>query len=754
MVFRHKWLITIICGLSILVAVTLYIFVKPPYASDAKLYVKYVMENKTEPGVNDPKIKIPNERGGESVINNELEILTSFDLAKDVATAFGPGNIVKNAGKDDVDKAAYQIVKGLIPGVRRKSDVLSITLQHPDGLVVRPLLDCVITNYLARHTEVHRAVTEYNEWLRRQADLYKNRLAQTENELRNLRTNLNLTGPVEEARRGFAELQSRLSVEIMTVQSDLEEKRAEAYALSRFIPTNQVMAAASAPPTNQPAGSNAVAAAAPPPAAKVSEYKRLSTRLEGLTKREQDLLAQFTPENKLVKEVQGQIADLENKKQKLEDEYPALVGVRAIESKASGSQETLGLKMDIIEKFAKVPALEKRLKVLQDQLAALNKNMLATTEKEGVITNLERQRATDESYYNSYNKQVLDLLSDQQVAASQASNLVLLQKPTPGYPDNRKLMMVVVGVVLGGFALAFVLAFLMEFQFDQSIRRPVDVELKVGLPLFLTIPRLKLHNGSASNGRQPAGLLPESTEKAAEGSTSAAQAVAVRNVSGKASVTPAPLETWDPRHSMRPYVEALRDRLMTYFEVKNMTHKPKLVAVTSCGGAAGVSSISAGLAASLSETGEGNVLLVDMNEAEGAAHQFFRGNLAVNLDDVLEVDKRGPALVQENLYVASEMTNADKLPGVMPKRFKSLVPRLKASDYDYIIFDMPPVSQISMTPRLSRFMDMVLMVVESEKTDREVVKKASGLLAESQATVGVVLNKAKPYLPKKLRQDI
>ena len=52
------------------------------------------------------------------------------------------------------------------------------------------------------------------------------------------------------------------------------------------------------------------------------------------------------------------------------------------------------------------------------------------------------------------------------------------------------------------------------------------------------------------------------------------------------------------------------------------------------------------------------------------------------------------------------------------------MPKLKASDYDYIIFDMPPVNQISITPRLAGFMDMVLLVIESEKTDREVVKRA------------------------------
>jgi Mrp family chromosome partitioning ATPase len=198
----------------------------------------------------------------------------------------------------------------------------------------------------------------------------------------------------------------------------------------------------------------------------------------------------------------------------------------------------------------------------------------------------------------------------------------------------------------------------------------------------------------------------------------------------------------------------LRDRLITHFELLGLIHKPKLVAVTSCGEGCGVSTIAAGLAASLSETGEGNVLLVDMNIENGAAHQFHHGDLSCSIDDALETQKRENALVQENLYVVAETSNSEKLPSVVPRRFRELVPKLKASDYDYIIFDMPPVSQVSLTPRLARFMDMVLMVVESGKTDRELARKAASLLVESKAEVGVVLNKTRKYVPKALQQEL
>jgi MinD-like ATPase involved in chromosome partitioning or flagellar assembly len=157
------------------------------------------------------------------------------------------------------------------------------------------------------------------------------------------------------------------------------------------------------------------------------------------------------------------------------------------------------------------------------------------------------------------------------------------------------------------------------------------------------------------------------------------------------------------------------------------------------------------LAASLSETGDGNVLLVDMNPQQGAAQQFYQGKPICRLDDALY--EKQSALVQDNLYVAAVGTNGDKLVGALPKQFSQLMPKLKVSNYDYIIFDMPPVSQTSVTPRLARFMDMVLLIIESEQTNQRVAQQASALLADSKTSVCAVLNKTRAYVPRQLSQE-
>ena len=47
----------------------------------------------------------------------------------------------------------------------------------------------------------------------------------------------------------------------------------------------------------------------------------------------------------------------------------------------------------------------------------------------------------------------------------------------------------------------------------------------------------------------------------------------------------------------------------------------------------------------------------------------------------------------------------------------------------------------------------LLLVVEAEKTDQEVVRRANLLLKESKANVIAVLNKARKYVPERLHQE-
>ena len=76
------------------------------------------------------------------------------------------------------------------------------------------------------------------------------------------------------------------------------------------------------------------------------------------------------------------------------------------------------------------------------------------------------------------------------------------------------------------------------------------------------------------------------------------------------------------------------------------------------------------------------------------------------------------------------------------------MPHLKASDFDYIIFDLPAFSQTSITLPMSRFMDKVLIVAEAEKSSRDIVKRAKTEIASVGASISVILNKVRSRAPK------
>src|SRR4051812_35329452 len=92
--FRHKGKIGAFLCAAVAGLVIVKLFSPPVYQSEAKLLIRYVLESKAlNPGVNDSGVKSP-DRGGENIINSELEILTSLDLAQQVAETVGPEKIL------------------------------------------------------------------------------------------------------------------------------------------------------------------------------------------------------------------------------------------------------------------------------------------------------------------------------------------------------------------------------------------------------------------------------------------------------------------------------------------------------------------------------------------------------------------------------------------------------------------------------------------------------------------------------------
>lgn len=741
-VFRHKWKIAVFFAAGLSAAVAVYFLKAPVYQSEAKLLVRYVLENEgrsLSPTAMGSQPKSPDPAGA-NIISGEMETLGSFDLAQQVADSVGPDRILGKAGGETNRIRAALLIQGNIhteaPG---KSSVIRVVFEHPDPELVQPVLSQLITNYLDRHFKLHLAPGVFNDFLSNRTVALGNELKETEYRLRQLKQSIGVVS-VEDTKKAYAERMSKTGAELFSAMAELAEQKAMLEEPGKAALLN----------TNSSAAATVAEGKAPP--RKVDEYNALSVQMESFRKKENDYLTGgYAETSDFVKGVRERIAELEQKKKRLEEEYPQLTRLN-LPTGSGGTQAGPGVAMmdPLLETSKKIRALEAKIKVLNDQLDKMRAEAAKVDAAEPEITQLERQRILLNTNYHYYQVSWEQSRVVENLGAGRFSNIGVVQEPSPPVRENKETLKLVAVALLFGVFGGIVLGFIIELVLDHSVRRPEEIRTTLHLPLFLTIPYLS-RNGHvprlgpgrevylpAERGRptQPSGSAPGAEQTKASGKPSGGQ-----------------IAPWETRHGLGVYYEALRDRLVTYFEINNMAHKPKLVAVTSCSRGAGVTSTAAGLAATLSETGTGNVLLCDMN-LEGAAHPFYKGKAACGLSDALDSGKRDPALIGENLYLASLNGTTEKLPRVLPKRFTNLVPKLKMSDYDYIIFDMPAISQTSITPRVAAFMDLVLLVIESGKTNCYVVEQAESMLAESQVKPKAVLNKYRRYVPQWLQQEL
>ncbi len=724
--FRHKWKI-ILCTLAgLAAAAAVYKLTPPPYQSETKLFIRYVLsEGKSLGPGGDDSIKLNVDQRGETIINSEIEILTSLDLAIQVAKNVGPEKILAkiNGGKDSVE-AASVVRGGLSVEVPPKSSVIRLVFRHPDPEVVQVVLHEMVDSYMKKHREVHSVAGMAGDFLAQQTDDLRSRLLRTEEELHKV-TNKAGVISLDDAKKSYSEQISRIRQQIFDTQADLVERSSILQIMTKQGPT----------------GTDDSAKLTPPPREKVDLYQKISARLELLQRRDQELSTQFTDESPRVKEVRAMIAETSEQKRNLENDFPALARLRiTITPTAGGSKPS---EFDPLSQAANVAALQAKLKILNTQLDSVRTEVSKLDELEGSIHELTRQKELEDANYRYYSSSLEKSRVQEALGGGGISNINQVETPTPPHKDWKKTYQIVGGIAGSGLGLGLIWAFLIEFYFDRSIRRPADIERRLKLPLFLTVPMLgRRHRLKLAHHQTSSALL-----TGADGHARAQPAV-----NGNASTALASPQSQD-HPPLDPFYETLRDRLISYFESINLTHKPKLVAVTGLGQNAGVTTTAASLARSFSETGEGNVLLVDMTQGQGSAQHFHKGKSMDGLEQMFLFDSKSRAQVHDNLYVVSESPNNARLAKGMPHRFNQMLPRLKASDFDYIIFDMPAVSQISVTPRIAGAMDMVLMVLESEKTDRDTAQRAAALLKQSNPNVGAILNKSKSYVPASLHQD-
>ena len=626
--FKRKWTILICAAVGIIAAAVAYFFYPPVYESDAKLLVRYVLERSAVDPIEGAKPSGTSSSDVDKVIGAEIAILTSWDLAVQVAEAIGPKRLLPSSGAAATETAAAGVVSsGLSATTTRGSNIIFVSYKNHDPQIAPLVLQELLSRYFIKHLEVHRSAGAF-DFVTQQTDQVRARLNQTEDALKSLGD-----------KTGIVSLK---------------------------------------------VGSDALTAEA----AKTNEK---------LNDAEADL-AQY-------KAVLKQTGETKSKKWK---------------AKSSSSEKTPQ------SEKAQVAGIEAKVEILKARLRDVQQRMKQLSELGPQMEELERKRELDEANYKYFAASLEKARIDEALDPSKMPNISAVQRPSPPMLETKTRNKIALGLAGGGIALGIALALLRGLVLSRTVGRPLQLETQLHIPLMLSIPYSSARNGHLA--------LPPN------GSPANAGALAKRPRHSK-------LAPWETGHFIRPYCDAIRDRLGLYFELNHLTHKPKLVGIAGFSQAAGASTLAAGLAASLSETNDGKVLLVDVNLGPEDVHQFFKGKPAYSLSAALK-PKGAIASAADNLYLATVGSPNAGPAQLGLKKFFDMMPNLKASDFDYIIFDMPQLSQTSPTWGMAAFMDKLLLVVEAEKDNRELIKRGYGKLVAERDNVGVVVNKTRSYIPK------
>jgi uncharacterized protein involved in exopolysaccharide biosynthesis/Mrp family chromosome partitioning ATPase len=732
--FKHKKKIAVGSALGLLAAAGIFLFFPTVYESDARLMVRYLVERSTVDSVNTAKNPDGVASTTDNVIGSEMMILSSWDLAVQTAEAIGPKRLLPSAkGTPTKEAAAGTIAGGLALTSTKGSNIIFAAYRNKNPELTTLVLNELVNRYFNKHLEVHRSAGAF-DFVTQQTDQVRARLSQTEDALKDLKAKAGIVS-LKDATNTLTEEAAKVEDQLRGADSDIAETQARLRQMTSSTGGVTIVPGYDSPSASPSAtgvdgktnSENNEATSSPTPAPEppevIQKYQALSAGLQKLRQVQIDLLSKYTSESETVKTNQSQIDDIDKQLRGLEKKYPGLPAKVHLVGGKPGEMDPASEAAHLAGLKAKRTALAARLKDVQQRIQQLS-------QVAPQIDDLERQKELQENNYKYFQATLEKARIDEALDPSKIPNISAVQRPSPPVLVTSTRDKIAAGAAIGGLAVTVIFALLKELILSGKVRRPSEVEKSVGISPLMSIPLATISKpkraSTAKRNGQAKAMVPK---------------VASRN-----NVAP-----WETGHFIRPYTEAIRDRLGLYFELHNLTHKPKLVGVASLRESAGASTLAAGLAAALSETNDGKVLLVDVSLGPDQVHPFFKGKPAYALNAALKSNGEIDAAA-ENLYLAKASQNAGPAQLGL-KKFFDLMPNMKASDFDYIIFDMPPLEQTSPTWGMAPFMDKMLVVVESEKNSRDSVKRVYRRLLHERDNVSLVLNKVRSYAPKRLELD-
>ncbi len=469
--FRHRRLWFLIFA-TVLLASIAYTFLMPrQYRSEMDILVQNTRgDEQITPSRINGMITINGVT--EEQINSEIQMLQSRSLANVVVDPQWNNRPAQALSQDQMkahDKDVDNFEKHLSVDLIRKSNVIHAAYTASDPRTATEMLSRLLAAFLAKQREIAQPPGTA-KFFADEVDQYKTQLDQAQQQLAQYQQDHQIVS--------LGDTEQNVDREINDAETELRGTDAQISEVSQRLTaqTRQLKDI----PTRQTTQQRIIP----------NDYsvERLNTMLAELQNQRTSLLTKFTPQDRMVQEVDRKIADTKQ----------ALSQAQAMTSKEVSSdvnpvwQAVTG---SIIQNETDRQALRAKHNALEQQVGQLRAS-LKNTEGSTVDFTTLRQKVTDmENNYQLYTQKRDEAQMADAMNENRLLNVAVQQNPTfsviPSHPKP------VVDLVLGGFTAIFLASFMVFFAEvgRDTIANSYELERLSRFPVLATVPLERIRGG-------------------------------------------------------------------------------------------------------------------------------------------------------------------------------------------------------------------------------------------------------------------
>ncbi len=563
------------------------------------------------------------------------------------------------------------------------TDVLKVSHISDNPNLAAAVVNQVMESYVESNIQSNRAEAQSaGKFIEQQLPRARAELEKSAEELRKFRTQNQIANLPEEAKTTVESI-AKLTDELNSTQAELAQVTSQMGQLRSQMNISSEQAVDISTPGVQDA---------------ITELQKLQRQLAN----ERSRYTEFHPKILNLKQEIAQVQGL------IQQRVSAFSGTNV--NTTPERLEVQGLREKLLNEYVQLQAQQAGLASRVQELSNLHRIYRQRTT---IIPNLEKRQGDLERRLGVAQKTYEHLLSRLQeirVAENQTvgnARIIQAAAPPPLPAKSKMSLLIGVGGVFSGLSLGIAAAFLIDLV-DRSIKSVKEAESVFGYTLLGLIPRFDSPVSSNLSKELFAG------------------------------VSPRVIVATTPRSVIHEAYQMLQANL------KFISHKKvRTIVITSSVAGEGKSEVAANLATSIAQSGR-RVLLVDADMRNPSQHHLWGrinptglSNILVGQDDM----SKAVQTITGNLSVLTAGVIPPNPLALLDSEATMAIVETLSQDYDYVIFDTPPLQGNADAAILGKMVDGILFVVRPGVVDSARATAAKSLLQRSEANIlGMVAN--------------